>query len=80
MRPRRGWDAYDLGHYGTDHNGISDPVLLTSFGSGQNALYAYVLIPFVYHSLTPLTVRLPMLVRGSCPCLCSSFLPGRYST
>ncbi|MGD0574315.1 MAG: hypothetical protein ABSB61_02965 [Anaerolineales bacterium] len=59
-----GVDAYDLGHYGIDRNGNSDPVLLVSWGSGQNALYAYVLIPFVYHSLTPLTVRLPMLISG----------------
>ena len=59
-----GVDAYDLGHYGIDRNGISDPVELVSWGSGTNALYAYVLIPFVYFSLTPLTVRLPILVSG----------------
>ncbi|HTO99809.1 MAG TPA: glycosyltransferase family 39 protein [Anaerolineales bacterium] len=60
-----GVDAYDLYHFGMDHNGISWPVHFVSFGSGQNALYGYLLIPFVaLLGLTPAVVRLPMLISG----------------
>jgi hypothetical protein len=60
-----GVDAYDLYHYGIDRNGVSWPVHFVSFGSGQNALYGYVLIPFVaLLGLSPGVVRLPMLVSG----------------
>ena len=60
-----GVDAYSLLHYGVDHNGVSFPVVLVSFGSGQNSLYSYMLIPFVaIGGLTPVTVRLPMLISG----------------
>jgi 4-amino-4-deoxy-L-arabinose transferase-like glycosyltransferase len=55
-------DAFDLAHYGVDRIGMSFPVVFTSWGNGQNALYAYVLIPFVSAGLTPVMVRLPMLV------------------
>jgi hypothetical protein len=60
-----GVEAYDLLHYGMDRNGVSYPVHLISWGSGQNALYAYLLIPFVYlFGLSPFVVRLPMLFTG----------------
>jgi hypothetical protein len=60
-----GVDAYDLYHYGIDRNGISWPVHFVSFGSGQNAFYGYVLIPFVaLLGLSPAVVRLPMLLSG----------------
>ena len=42
-----GVDAFDLLHYGVDRNGVSFPVLFISWGSGQNALYAYSLIPSI---------------------------------
>ena len=60
-----GVDAFDLLHYGIDRNGVSFPVLFISWGSGQNALYAYTLIPSIaIGGLSPFTVRLPMLISG----------------
>jgi len=43
-----GADAWSLLNYGTDRNGAEWPVLLKSWGSGQNALYAYLSFPFLY--------------------------------
>ncbi len=60
-----GVDAYYLLHYGVDRNGVSYPVHLISWGSGQNALYAYILMPFIWaFGLTPFAIRLPMLIMG----------------
>jgi len=60
-----GVDAFDLLHFGVDRNGVSFPVLFISWGSGQNALYAYMLIPAIaLGGLSPFTVRLPMLISG----------------
>ena len=60
-----GLEAYDLYHYGLDRNGVSFPVHFISFGSGQNALYGYLLIPFVaLLGLSPAVVRLPMMITG----------------
>ncbi len=60
-----GVDAYTLLHYGTDRFGNSYPVHLSSYGTGQNVLYAVLLIPFIaIRDLTPLVVRLPMLIVG----------------
>ncbi len=60
-----GVEAYDLLHFGMDRNGIPYPVNFISWGSGQNALYAYVLLPFIaIRGLDPFTVRLPMLLSG----------------
>ena len=42
-----GVEAYDLAHFGVDRNGVSYPVHFIAWGSGQNALYGYILIPFV---------------------------------
>ena len=43
-----GYDAYAILHYGIDRNGASLPVHLIAWGSGQNALYAYFSMPFIY--------------------------------
>jgi hypothetical protein len=59
-----GIEAYDLLHFGKDRNGVSFPVNFISWGDGMDALYGYVLIPFVAFGLTPLTVRLPALLSG----------------
>ena len=60
-----GVDTYDLLHYGVDRNGSSWPVIFISWGGGQNALYAYALMPFIaLGGLNPVTVRLPMLLSG----------------
>lgn len=53
-----GYDAYAILHYGIDRNGVHLPVHLIAWGSGQNALYAYLSIPFLLlFGLTPLSVR-----------------------
>jgi 4-amino-4-deoxy-L-arabinose transferase-like glycosyltransferase len=60
-----GVDAYDLLHFGVDHNGVSFPVHTISFGSGQNTAYLYMAMPFILiGGLSPFTVRLPMLLSG----------------
>ena len=59
-----GVEAASLFHYGIDRNGLTYPVHFISWGSGQNALYAYLLLPFMIFGLNPVTVRLPMLLVG----------------
>jgi hypothetical protein len=57
-------EANSLYHYGIDRNGISFPVHFIAWGSGQNALYGYLLLPLVPFGLTTFTIRLPMLISG----------------
>ena len=57
-----GLEAYDLLHFGVDRNGVSFPVNFISWGNGMDALYGYVLIPFMTLGLTPFTTRLPVLL------------------
>jgi hypothetical protein len=60
-----GVEAYYLYKFGVDRNGVAYPVHLISWGSGQNALYAYILIPFiVLMGFHPETIRLPMMLFG----------------
>jgi hypothetical protein len=60
-----GIESYDLYKFGMDRNGESYPVHLISWGSGQNALYAYLLIPFIaLNGLNAVSIRLPMLLSG----------------
>lgn len=60
-----GVEAQSLLKYGVDRNGVSFPVRFISWGSGQDALYGYMLIPFVaLGGLTTTTVRFPMLIIG----------------
>ncbi|WP_249896631.1 glycosyltransferase family 39 protein [Paenibacillus sp. PK3_47] len=60
-----GYDAYAILHYGIDRNGIHLPVHLIAWGSGQNALYAYLSMPFILlFGLTPLSVRALSAVMG----------------
>jgi len=57
-----GVEAMSLYRYGTDRHGVSLPVRFISWGSGQDVLYAYVLVPLIaVAGLTPTIVRLPML-------------------
>lgn len=54
-----GYDAWALFHYGIDRNGFHNPVHLISWGSGQNALYAYLSMPFILlFDLNPFSVRI----------------------
>lgn len=60
-----GYDAFSIMNYGIDRNGVSMPVHLTSWGSGQNALYAYICMPFIkIFGLTEFAIRLPMAIIG----------------
>lgn len=60
-----GYEAYSILNYGIDRNGNSIPVFLEAWGSGQNALYAYIIMPFVrILGLSTLSVRLPMAIIG----------------
>ncbi|MCI8361120.1 MAG: hypothetical protein HFE86_07275 [Clostridiales bacterium] len=42
-----GYDAWAILHTGIDRNGVRLPVHLIAWGSGQNALYAYLSMPFI---------------------------------
>ncbi len=58
-----GYEAFSILNYGTDRLGKGYPVFLISWGSGQNALYTYLLIPFIkILGLTKFAVRLPMAI------------------
>jgi 4-amino-4-deoxy-L-arabinose transferase-like glycosyltransferase len=60
-----GVDALSLLRYGTDRAGVSYPMRFIGWGSGQDALYGYLLVPLVAAAgLSPRVVRLPMLVAG----------------
>jgi hypothetical protein len=60
-----GVEAYYLYKFGMDRNGITYPVHLISWGSGQNALYAYMIIPFVAaNGLNTESIRFPMMLSG----------------
>ncbi|MDP2777695.1 MAG: glycosyltransferase family 39 protein [Anaerolineales bacterium] len=60
-----GVESYYIYKFGMDRNGMSYPVHLISWGSGQNALYAYMLIPFVaLQGINAASVRLQMLLSG----------------
>jgi len=54
-----GYEAFSILTSGMDRNGDTFPVLLTSWGSGQNVLYTYLSIPFIaIFGLNVFSVRL----------------------
>lgn len=60
-----GYEAYAVLKYGMDRNGISVPVHFIAWGSGQNALYGYLAMPFIaLLGLNEFSLRLPMAVIG----------------
>ncbi|WHY20040.1 glycosyltransferase family 39 protein [Paenibacillus sp. G2S3] len=60
-----GYDAYAILHYGIDRNGIHLPIHLIAWGSGQNALYAYLSMPFILmFGLTSMSIRAVSLIMG----------------
>jgi len=60
-----GYEAYSLLTEGIDRNGKFLPVHFISWGSGQNVLYSYLIIPFILmFGLTEFAVRLPMAIIG----------------
>ncbi|MBP5166138.1 MAG: glycosyltransferase family 39 protein, partial [Oscillospiraceae bacterium] len=69
-----GYDAWAILYSGIDRAGCRLPVLLTAWGSGQNALYSYLAMPFIaLLGLGKLSLRLPAALLG-----CAS-LPLFYS-
>ncbi len=61
-----GCDAWGLLVSGMDRNGDAWPVLFTSWGSGQNALYAYLLLPFLaLFGRSVYVLRLPAAILGT---------------
>ncbi|MCI9178053.1 MAG: glycosyltransferase family 39 protein [Clostridia bacterium] len=61
-----GYEAYSILTTGNDRNGNFLPVYLVAWGSGQNALLTYLIIPFIsLFGLTTLSIRLPMAIIGS---------------
>lgn len=57
------YEAFSILNYGIDRNGNSFPVFLEAWGSGQNALYTYIMIPFVkILGLNIIATRLPMVL------------------
>ena len=60
-----GYDSYSIVNYGIDRNAQSYPVHLIAWGSGQNALYAYIVAPFIkIFGLSPVTSRIGNLIFG----------------
>lgn len=58
-----GVDALSLLRFGQERNGVTFPVKLISWGGGQDALYAYLVIPLIgVVGLSPVNLRLPMLL------------------
>ena len=61
-----GYEAWSILHYGIDRNGYRLPVLLVAWGSGQNALYSYLAMPFIaLFGLSPFSLRLPAALCGT---------------
>lgn len=60
-----GYDAWALLSEGIDRNGVSWPVHFIAWGSGQNALYAYLSMPFIaIFGLTVTSIRLAAACMG----------------
>ncbi len=64
-----GYEAWALLHYGMDRAGNSWPVLLTSWGSGQNILYSWLSMPFIaLFGLNMFSLRLTAALCGVAAC------------
>lgn len=60
-----GYEAWSILKYGIDRKGNSFPVVLYAWGSGQNALYSYLLIPIILIlGVNEFALRLPMALIG----------------
>lgn len=61
-----GYEAFSLINNGVDRNGVSWPLYMIAWGSGQSAFYTYLVIPFVYlFGLCRSSVVLPMSIISS---------------
>lgn len=60
-----GYESYSILNYGIDRNGNFMPAFLVAWGSGQNALLTYLMMPFItLFGLNTLSIRLPMAILG----------------
>ena len=58
-----GYEAWSLLRYGIDTAGYHNPVYLTAWGSGMNALETYLMMPFLaVFGLKVWVIRLPQLI------------------
>lgn len=70
-----GYDAWAILNYGIDRNGVRLPVNLISWGSGQNALFAYLLMPLIsVFGLNIFSVRLVNFIFGVLSVVLSYFI------
>ncbi len=75
-----GYDSYAILNYGMDRNGFHNPVHITSWGSGQSALYVYFAMPFIaLFGLNVMAIRAVNLVFGIISLLIFYFLAKRVS-
>ena len=64
-----GYEAFSLLTTGHDSWGYNFPMYFISWGSGMNAIYAYLTMPFVaLFGLTSLTIRLPQAIFSLLSC------------
>ena len=60
-----GYESYSVLNYGVDRNGNFLPVHFVAWGSGQNVLYSYLMMPFILiFGLNAVSIRLPMALIG----------------
>ena len=75
-----GYEAFSILNYGIDRNGNHLPVFLKAWGSGQNIMLAWLIIPLIkIFDLSVLSVRLPMAIIGSISVVIFYFLLKRIS-
>ena len=69
-----GYESYSVLNYGIDRNGFSIPVHFVSWGSGQNALYAYLIMPLILlFGNTIFSIRFMMALIGCVTLLIAYF-------
>lgn len=75
-----GYEAFSLLNYGIDRNGFSYPVHFVSWGSGQNVLYSYLIMPLInIFDNVIISIRLPMALIGCFTLLMSyKFIKDNY--
>lgn len=60
-----GYEAWSLLNYGIDTAGYHNPVYLTAWGSGMNALETYLMMPFIaLFGLKVWVIRIPQMIVG----------------
>jgi 4-amino-4-deoxy-L-arabinose transferase-like glycosyltransferase len=75
-----GYDSYAILNHGMDRSGFHNPVHITSWGSGQSALYVYFAMPFIaLFGLNVMAIRAVNLIFGIISLLVFYFLAKRVS-